>query len=157
MESSWLNKTESAILVWLLSRDRLLPVVFIITTAGVKCYMAAVKKSPWRHLSVVIFFLVCRDKRLQYIEYRLGLRDVALFIIFHGQTQLNRVCNFHLFILVWLLWGIDFYWNFTHPNLSTPQTHNCWYPIWSGIWGRQLTPILITFVLFRVVFKSSGK
>ena len=32
-----------------------------------------------------------------------GMRDVALFIISYEQTQSKRACNFHFFILVWLL------------------------------------------------------
>ena len=81
--------------------------IFIFTTAGVKCCEAAVKSRP-DFISVLLYFFWSfgiNDSNTFSIAQAgaRGVRDVAIFIISHEQTQENRVCNFHFFVLVWLL------------------------------------------------------
>ena len=69
-------------------------------------------KSPRLYLSVVIFFWFFWINASNAFSVRnwiplkpvLGsVRDVAHVIISYEQTHWNRVCNFHFFILIWLL------------------------------------------------------
>ena len=50
------------------------------------------------------------------IEYRSSRCCVALFIISHEQTRQNRVCNYHFFILVWLLSRDQLFPEFLHRD-----------------------------------------
>ena len=46
-----------------------------------------------------------------------GVRGVTFFTISHEQTQLNWICNFHLFILVWLLFQRSTFTRFFKLNV----------------------------------------
>jgi hypothetical protein len=78
-------------------------------TAGVKCYVAAVKCFPVLHFSVVIFFwsfgifdantIKCWELSTSQDGARGACGMLHIFIIPHVQTESNRVCNFNVILL----------------------------------------------------------
>jgi hypothetical protein len=71
--------------------------------------LTAVNSCPVLHLSVVTYFwsvviiglstLMCLEKMSTAQADVRDIGDIALFIIPHIQTQLNRVCIFHVILL----------------------------------------------------------
>jgi hypothetical protein len=84
------------------SKGSFFPRYLYITTAGVKCCVAAVKRCPVFHSSVVIFSWFSGPLNLAFLSVGnwvplkpvLGASGMLhFFIIPHVQTQWKRVCN----------------------------------------------------------------